>query len=62
MFRSIRWKIAWPYVVLILVTMGALGFLLSKFARLTYLDNLETQLTAEAKMIGEILKPILQLC
>jgi two-component system phosphate regulon sensor histidine kinase PhoR len=40
--------------------MGALGFLLSNFARLTYLDNLETQLTAEAKMIGEILKPILQ--
>ncbi len=60
MFRSIRWKIAWPYVVLILVTMSALGFLLSNFARLTYLDNLETQLTAEAKMIGEVLKPILQ--
>ena len=60
MFHSIRWKIAWPFVALIIVIMSAVGLLLSSYVRITYLENLETQLTSEAKILGEVIKPFLQ--
>jgi two-component system phosphate regulon sensor histidine kinase PhoR len=59
MFRSIRWRILLPYVGLILVTMLALGAYLSSFVRQTYLADLESKLADEARMIGDVIKPVL---
>jgi two-component system phosphate regulon sensor histidine kinase PhoR len=50
---SIRWRIAIPYVLLTLVAMAGLGVHLSSLVRDMYLDNLEAQLTAEARLIGD---------
>lgn len=60
MFRSIRWRIVFPYVGLILVTMLALGIYLSSFVRQTYLTELESKLAAEATMIGDVITPDLE--
>ncbi len=60
MFRSIRWRIILPYVGLILVTMLALGVYLSSFVRQTYLDDLESKLVDEARMIGDVITADLQ--
>jgi len=61
MFRSIRWRIILPYVGLILVTMVALGAYLSGFVRQTYLNDLESKLANEARMIGDVITPELEL-
>ncbi len=55
MFHSIRWRIAFPYILLILVAMLAIGLYLSNFIRQSYQSELETQLSTQAKMIGETL-------
>ncbi len=60
MFHSIRWRIALPYVTLILVTMLALGVYISSFVRQTYLNALESKLTSEARMIGDVITPDLE--
>lgn len=54
MFRSTRWRIIFPYVGLILVSMLALGFYLSGFVRQTYLNDLQSKLATEAHMIGDV--------
>lgn len=51
MFRSIRWRIAIPFVLLILVLMAGMGIYLSNLIRETYLDNLERQLIKEARLV-----------
>jgi len=55
MFRSIRWRIGLPYVLLIIITMIGLSIYLSNFLRQTYLANLETDLAAEARLASEII-------
>ena len=60
MFHSIRWRIALPYVLLILAAMLALGLYLSNFIQQSYQDNLEAQLATEARMVGETLRAALQ--
>src|SRR5574341_1303614 len=55
MFRSYRWRIAIPYGFLILLTMLGLGIYLSNILRQTYLNELETQLANEARLIGDVL-------
>ena len=57
MFRSIQWRIAVSYMVLILVLMGILGFYLTNFVRETYLDNLRSQLEDQARLVGEATLP-----
>jgi two-component system phosphate regulon sensor histidine kinase PhoR len=59
MFRSIRWRIAVPYIVLILLATAALTVYFSGFVRQTYLADLRTQLTAEARLTGEAVAPLL---
>jgi len=59
MFRHIIWRIAIPYVVLILLAMAGLAAFLTYGARQTYLSDLETQLTAEARLVGDALAPAL---
>ncbi len=55
MFHTIRWRIAIPYVTLILLAMAGLVVYLSDLVRDTHLADLETQLTAEAWLIGDAL-------
>lgn len=53
MFQSIRWRIAAPYIVLILLTMVGLAVYLSGLVRDSYLNDLEAKLTAEAELIAD---------
>lgn len=53
MLRSIRWRIAIPYVVLILLVMLGLGGYLSIIVRQSYLDRLDARLSDAARLIGD---------
>ncbi len=59
MFRSIRWRIAVPYIALILLAMAGLTAYLSNFVREAHLADLRNQLTAEARLAGDDLAPLL---
>jgi two-component system phosphate regulon sensor histidine kinase PhoR len=59
MFRSIRWRIIIPYILLILLSMLALSVYLTSFVERTYLDNTETNLATEARMVGDVIRPLL---
>ncbi len=52
-----RWRIALPYVLLILVAMMGLALRISDLARATYLENLESQLRGAARLIAADLGP-----
>ncbi len=54
MFRSIRWQIAFPYVLLILITMIGLGLYITDNIRRTYLADLDRELNAEALLISDL--------
>lgn len=58
-FHTIRWRIALPFVILILLTMLGVGIYLSSFIRQTYLSDVENQLTAEARLAADNLRPVL---
>jgi two-component system, OmpR family, phosphate regulon sensor histidine kinase PhoR len=60
MFQSIRWRITIPYVILILLTMLVLGFYLSKLLEQTYLENTESKLTTEARLVGDVIAPVIK--
>lgn len=60
MFTSFRWRIAFPYALLILLTMLALGVFLTNFVRQLYLDNLNRRLLSEAGLVGAAVEPFLQ--
>jgi two-component system phosphate regulon sensor histidine kinase PhoR len=55
MFHRIRWRIAIPYVILILITMLGLGIYLSYFTRQNYLENLEMHQTGQSRLIADSL-------
>jgi two-component system phosphate regulon sensor histidine kinase PhoR len=55
MFGNIRWRIAIPYMILILLAMTGLVVYLSDLVRDMHLADLETELTAEARLIGDVL-------
>ena len=55
MFRSIRWRIAIPYIILTLLIMLIFGTVVSYLARQVQLTNLEKSLTAQAFLIGDTL-------
>ena len=52
MFTSIRWRVAVAFIVLIIVCVGGLSAYLVHFVRGDYLDNLESQLTSQAELVG----------
>jgi two-component system phosphate regulon sensor histidine kinase PhoR len=58
-FRSIRWRIAVPYVLLILAVTAGLVLYLSDFVREAYLAHLEDSLTAQARLLADALQPLL---
>jgi hypothetical protein len=53
MFHSLRWRIAVPYLILILLAMGGLAVYLSHLVRQSHLSDLQEKLTAEAQLIGD---------
>lgn len=53
MFRSIQWRIAVPFIFLILISMGILGAYLTNFARNSQIDNVRFHLEEEAKITAE---------
>ena len=59
MFRSIRWRIALPYMILILLGLGGLTAYLSNLARQAHLADLQAQLLAEARLVAADAAPIL---
>jgi len=58
LFRSVQWRIAVPFVLLILGVMGVLAFYLVGSVREAQIDNLRTRLEAEAGLIAEASLPI----
>jgi len=58
LFRSIQWRIAVLFILLIVVGMGILAVYLIDFARNSQLENLRSQLEKEAKIIAEASLPI----
>lgn len=59
MFRTIRARIAIPYVILILAATAALTIYSSNIARDSYLADLEDQLSAEARLVAESVSTLL---
>ena len=59
MFRSIRWRIAIPYVALILITMLGLTIFVSDQVRQARLANLQDQLLADARLLANSVEPLL---
>ncbi len=57
--RSFQWRIAIPFIVLIVVSMGVLGAYLTHSVRDSQLDNLRFHLEQEAKILGEASRPSL---
>jgi two-component system phosphate regulon sensor histidine kinase PhoR len=57
MSRSIYWKITVPFILLVLVGMGILGFYMVSTTSRAQINNLETQLENEARLIAEISLP-----
>ena len=60
MFRSLRWRIAIPYVALILVATLGLSLYVSRQIRQLRLAELETQLLADARLLAHSAAPLLQ--
>ena len=57
MSRSIYWKIALPFTALILAGMIALGFYMVDSARNTQINQLESQLVNEARLVADLATP-----
>ena len=58
-FRSIRWRIAFPYVILILLAMFALSVYLSVWVQNDYLHNMRSQLTSGGYLAGQAIETLL---
>jgi len=53
-FRSIRWRLATAFIVLIIISIGGLSTYLMHFVRGSYLSNLDSQLTHQAQLVGDV--------
>ncbi|MDM7998577.1 MAG: ATP-binding protein [Dehalococcoidia bacterium] len=53
MFRSIRWRIAAAFAVLLIVCIGGLSAYLSHFFHDNYMHNLRAQLADQARLVGD---------
>ncbi|MGQ9493524.1 MAG: ATP-binding protein [Anaerolineae bacterium] len=59
MFHNIRWRIAVPYILLVVLMMTGLTIYLNRFVREVYVADLRAQLLSEARLIGNALEPTL---
>jgi len=57
LFRRVQWRIAVPFILLIVVSMSVLGIYLTSFARNTQLENLRSRLEDEARITAEASQP-----
>ena len=55
LFRNIRWRIAFPYVVLVLLLMGGLTIYLSSLFQNDYLDDIQKQLRSDTVFAGQVI-------
>lgn len=60
MLHSIRWRITIPFVLLCLVSLLALGLVISNFVRQVHLKNLQDELVTEANLVSEVVVPLVQ--
>jgi len=60
MFSSMRWRIAIPLLLLILASIWALGFYLSDFIADTYVTNLRSHLTNQARLASKMAVPYVE--
>jgi two-component system phosphate regulon sensor histidine kinase PhoR len=59
MFKSIRWRITIPYVLLSMAIMLALGIYLSSVVRQNHFEDLENSLKAQVSLITDAMVPVL---
>jgi two-component system phosphate regulon sensor histidine kinase PhoR len=59
MFSTIRWRIAIPYALLALISIGILGLFLSQSAHAARLASLQSRLIVEARLIADASAPLL---
>ncbi len=57
LFRSIQWRTALAFILLIIVSMSALGIYLTSFAKNTQVGNLRSRLENEARITAEASLP-----
>ncbi len=57
--RTIRWRLAVPYVLLIILAMLGLSLFLANTLRTTYENDLRSSLSAEAKLLSAAIQPYL---
>ena len=55
MFRTIRWRIAIPYIALIIMVMLGVSIYISLYIRQSYMTGLKEQLTTQAYLISDTL-------
>lgn len=53
MFRSIRWRIALPFSILIIIVTSSIGIYISNSIRQNYLNTLETQLIRQSIILSD---------
>jgi two-component system phosphate regulon sensor histidine kinase PhoR len=58
--RSIRWRIAVTYILLIIATIGGLSLFLSDFLHNSYLQNFQNRLLTDARLVADESLPILK--
>lgn len=59
MFKSLRWRIIFPTVVLLLAVMVAVGVYSTRALRESYLSQTESSLTTQARLLADSLQPAL---
>jgi two-component system phosphate regulon sensor histidine kinase PhoR len=59
MFHSIRWRIAIPFMLLIVLAMTGFGGYLVSYVRQSYLDALQDKQTIEARLVSDNLRALI---
>lgn len=59
MFRSIRWRIVFSFVLLVVLAMAGLSIYLSNRLRDAYVDNIRNQLLKETRLLREVARSLL---
>ncbi len=58
--HRIRWRIAIPYILLILLTMASLAVYFSGLVRAVYMDRLQAHLSDESRLLADALSPVVR--
>ncbi len=60
MRQSLRWRVALPYIILLIIALGGSSLYLSAYVRSTYLNNQQSSLLNETRALASIIAPVLQ--